>query len=618
MKKKYPFYFYIIAVSLPFIFIIVLEGGLRLFNYGQEIPQWVQYSDEYPNTLILNPYIASRYFQNLKTIPNPAVDGFDKIKKENSFRIFVLGGSSAAGFPYDPNAAFSKFIKAKLQIEYPNSKIEVINLAMSAINSYTIRDFAQGVIEQKPDLILIYAGHNEYYGALGVGSTESVGSFRMLVNFVIWSQQFKTVQLIRNLTTQLFSLVSSDDSKNASTLMEKIVREQQIPFQSDLYQAGLDQWKGNLDDILSRFSSAGVPVILGELVCNLKDQKPFSFIDSDTSHNAEKIFEQAKRKYEIGEFKTAKNLFSLAKDLDPVRFRAPNEINLITKEIAKKYNYVSVNLDSALSSYCSDGIIGNNLMTDHLHPNYNGQKLIAETFYKTMKVLRLVPKTNAVSLSESQITHAADSIKLYTELDSLIADFRIKTLKSRWPFVSKNMIQKQIIFTGRNLTDSLAFFVAENGSYWQQAHFVLAKSFLRNGNVKRFLDEMNVIIYEAPFSAKPYHETVNELIAANKFDLAIPYLEKQHKIKPDAFTNKCLGSIKLLRHKYEDALPFLVESNRLNPKDPLVTYNLSVTFYNLKKYQEALAKINECLKTAPSYPKGSELRQTILSALHSK
>ena len=28
---------------------------------------------------------------------------------------------------------------------------------------------------QEPDAVLIYAGHNEYYGALGVGSTESLG-----------------------------------------------------------------------------------------------------------------------------------------------------------------------------------------------------------------------------------------------------------------------------------------------------------------------------------------------------------------------------------------------------------------------------------------------------------
>ena len=39
---------------------------------------------------------------------------------------------------------------------------------------------------KKPDLIIIYAGHNEYYGALGVGSVETLGDTRFLVNTVIW------------------------------------------------------------------------------------------------------------------------------------------------------------------------------------------------------------------------------------------------------------------------------------------------------------------------------------------------------------------------------------------------------------------------------------------------
>jgi len=49
-----------------------------------------------------------------------------------------------------------------------------------------------GILEQRPDLILIYAGHNEYYGALGVGSMENLGTSRTIVNFVISLEKFKT------------------------------------------------------------------------------------------------------------------------------------------------------------------------------------------------------------------------------------------------------------------------------------------------------------------------------------------------------------------------------------------------------------------------------------------
>mgnify|MGYP000915160728 CR=1 FL=1 len=55
-----------------------------------------------------------------------------------------------------------------------------------------------GIIEQNPDMILIYAGHNEYYGALGAGSLESLGNSRWLVNQMLAANKYKTVQLLRN------------------------------------------------------------------------------------------------------------------------------------------------------------------------------------------------------------------------------------------------------------------------------------------------------------------------------------------------------------------------------------------------------------------------------------
>ena len=53
---------------------------------------------------------------------------------------------------------------------------------MAAINSYTLLDFMDEILEQSPDALLIYTGHNEYYGALGVGSEQSLGNSRWLIH----------------------------------------------------------------------------------------------------------------------------------------------------------------------------------------------------------------------------------------------------------------------------------------------------------------------------------------------------------------------------------------------------------------------------------------------------
>ena len=151
-KKTSPVYFYIILIGLPIIFFVLLELGLRIFGYGFNYDQW---ETVVKGKLMLNQQIAKRYFYNTKTIPFSNQDVFDAEKKPNSFRVFVLGGSSAAGYPFSPLGSFSRYIRDRLKLLYPSSEIEVVNLSMTAINSYTIRDLFPSVLEQKPDLILM-------------------------------------------------------------------------------------------------------------------------------------------------------------------------------------------------------------------------------------------------------------------------------------------------------------------------------------------------------------------------------------------------------------------------------------------------------------------------------
>ena len=107
--------------------------------------------------------------------------------------------------------SFSRYVKKRLELVYPNTPIEVVNISMTAINSYTLLDLFPGILDQKPNLVLIYAGHNEYYGALGVGSVESFGNSRLLIKSILYLNQFKTTQLIRNFITKIFSAFASSN-----------------------------------------------------------------------------------------------------------------------------------------------------------------------------------------------------------------------------------------------------------------------------------------------------------------------------------------------------------------------------------------------------------------------
>jgi hypothetical protein len=85
---------------------------------------------------------------------------------------------------------------------------------MAAINSFALLDFIDEVLEQKPDAILIYAGHNEYYGALGAASTVSLGKSTSLVRLYLWLQRFKVFLLLRDSINRATLLVRRDASSS--------------------------------------------------------------------------------------------------------------------------------------------------------------------------------------------------------------------------------------------------------------------------------------------------------------------------------------------------------------------------------------------------------------------
>ena len=119
-KIKTPKWFFIILILIPVVFFVSLELSLRLFNYGKDIPQWV---DARRGKYIINPEVAFRYFNQVQNIPTTIEDVFDQRKKKDAFRVFVLGGSSAAGFPYMPMGSFSRYIRKRLELTYPNTHI---------------------------------------------------------------------------------------------------------------------------------------------------------------------------------------------------------------------------------------------------------------------------------------------------------------------------------------------------------------------------------------------------------------------------------------------------------------------------------------------------------------
>ena len=612
-SKKYPWYYNIILILIPFFAIFLLEISLSYFNYGLKYNQWERVDNQ---KMLLNNEIAFRYFYQTESIPYPSQDLFDIKKKPGAIRVFVLGGSSAAGYPFSPNGSLSKYVRKRLELVYPYKQIEVINCAMTAINSYAILDMLPGILEQEPDIILIYAGHNEYYGALGAGSLETLGNSRDLVNFMLSINHYKTIQLIRNGIQAVVQLFSSSE-KRTGTLMSRMAKEQTIELNSETYNTGLSQFEGNLRDILNLAKQQNVNVILSDLTSNLKDQKPFISIDIPPSQSANLAFEKANDVLEFGHPEEALHFFYEAKDLDGLRFRAPTKINSIIYDLANEFDYPVIKTDSVFNSLSPDGIVGNNLMTDHLHPTLEGYQIIGKLFFNKMLEQNYLPAAAKIEQTKDEQDKYVIANYDFTELDETIARFRITLLKNDWPFKENKASSSNVmrVLNVKNYSDSLALLVLENKIPWEKAHRNLANRYMKDGDIENYLKEMNNVMFQYPFIDEYYNMVSTNLLKLKMFDEALPYLEKYDKVTPNAFASKWIGIIELSNENISKAINFLERSVKLNSFDDQVFFNLSGAYLKKGDYSKALSAIDNCLMINPNYSGAKSLQRQLFKAV---
>jgi tetratricopeptide (TPR) repeat protein len=557
----FALFLFLIAAGI----LLLAEGILRLFNYEGNLHLFIPAPEEVSNYYLCNPGIGKRYFYRQFTVPDPTKDLFLKEKPENGYRIFVLGGSTTAGFPYGNNLMFSRILWRRLQDIFPEKRIEVVNTAMSAINSYTLLDFIDEILEYKPDLILIYAGHNEYYGALGVGSSESIGHSRSLIKIYMKTQHLRLFRLLRELINRVMSVFRKNDVYNpedlTETLMERIVSEQVIPLGSELYELGKEQFRSNLEEILQKAGQANVPVVLSELVSNVGDQSPFRSVQSDTFPPAEQVYQEAQQLEVRGDYKKARQLYLRAKDLDALRFRATEDFNTIIHELSLKYNVPVVPMRRIFEKHSPHGIVGNELILDHLHPNMDGYFLMADGFYQTLREGKYI--STKWDSNRIQSSNAYRKDWGMTTLDTVYGNLRTRWLKGGWPFQPKNFQNRSLeTYTPKNKVDSVALEMLVSKKIGVEVgHMYLANYYRDRKEYRKAYNECRALIYTIPQEVVFYEGAAEMLFKLNKEQEALPILEESLRFRKNDFAIKHLARLYLQQGNVNKALFYLSKAD---------------------------------------------------------
>ena len=472
-KANNLYVFYAIACVIPFVFFLLLEVGLRLISYGEDVPLFIDNpaSEHY---ILPRPDVMNRYFP--AHAPKPTVtletNFLLKQKPANGLRIFVQGGSTAAGFPYGYGASLGATLDQRLKQSLPTKHVEVVNTALSAVNSYTLLDFADEIIEQEPDAVLIYAGHNEYLGILGVGSNFALANSHRTTKWFLALKNLRVFQLVQNLffSGQSFAQDAHTDSGEGAapvtsgrTFMSQVAKQKEIIHNGEVFDAGLHQFSSNMQSLLEKYTDADIPVFIGTVASNKRDQAPFSSLSKEdeyqkllstlraldhpsisantleqwqkaselvqNSKSADLHYEFAQELESLQLFALAKVHYSLAVDHDLLRFRAPSSMNEIIKRLAASSPKVYlVDTLAAFEQRSQNLTIGNSLMLEHLHPNLQGYFVLSESFYQALEQSQLFSPWQHVPIEQ------AWQQRLVLPAEEYFGFATIQKLKSDYPF----------------------------------------------------------------------------------------------------------------------------------------------------------------------------------------
>ncbi|HAC16111.1 MAG TPA: hypothetical protein DCE78_09240 [Bacteroidetes bacterium] len=578
--------FYILALLSPVLILIGAEFALR-FTSGYQNTTLIQPINNHSKAVINTTYF-DRYYSSFN--PSTSIAPFSNPRDTSVIRILSLGGSTMAGYPYSHHFSPSALLEINLKKAFPGTTFEVINTSITAFNSFGIVDITSKMAELNPDIIMIYAGHNEFYGTMGSASAEGVSTSALLRRsflnlYPIALFQF-SYRFYKKLTTD------NSDKSNRKTTMSRLMTSADIPLDESLFKQTMFDFHENLMLIFEYASRNEIPIAIATVVSNLKDQLPLG--ENKEALNYKYLADSI---YVAGDIESARRLYQLARDYDPIRFRAPSHINSIIRGFTQQTGSYLVDIDQSYKYQCASGIEDASCFTDHLHPNYYGYKHIAQEFYNIISPI-IEQKFNYSNTSESAFV-----IPELDPLEKRLADINIQILKSSPPFTNHSFSASTTtesilngLFKSASLIDNAAYSIITN-----HTHPAVIYENLINTSTESTSDWFYSWSEWSPLNEQILIQGINESLAGQTpaGNLEVLLLKGSNEFNKTQFYN-ILGARFLLQRDYNNAKNYLQIVENRSPNDTDMLYNMAVlhdeigkselAIYYLQRYQSIVSQ----------------------------
>ena len=392
-----------------------MEGALRIV--GWETPLSLR-GDPYVNLLpFFRPARGAHGIPLMRHLNGPVE--FLAHKPVNGFRVFVLGESSVAGVPYPPEYAFAAFLQRRLSAALPGFAVEVVNCGVSAGASWHLVRVAREVVNYAPDVVILYAGHNDYV-------------VREPPPELAWLERAARLRLVQvgvraGIALRRWRRGTFDPSEAGATYQPLLIRERASGNNRLTAQERarvLQRFAANVRAIIALTRSAGAIFVATTVAQNLHDWEPGASVhqpdlpegavarwdhwlakgDVSAGTNdcrgalhfydraaaidrrpARLHFARARCLERFGAWSAARQEYRRASDLDGVPMGAPTALNVLIRRLAQGKGVPLANVERALAARAPHHLPGNDRFVDYIHPNLQAHQEIAAILAETLR-----------------------------------------------------------------------------------------------------------------------------------------------------------------------------------------------------------------------------------------
>ncbi len=643
--------FRLAAAALPLLLLLGVEAALRLGGYGYSTDFFKKTTIAGRDYFVENDQFGLRFFPAaLARVASPEL--MTAKKAPDTIRIFIFGESAALGDPR-PNYGAGRYLETLLRARFPEQKFEVVNTAITAINSHVILPIARECARHEGDVWIVYMGNNEMVGPFGAATVFGMKSPPLaLVRLDLLLQKTRVGQLFVALVDKLRHGAKGPAEWRGMEMFQNNKVSPDDPRKEVVYR----NFNQNLEDILRAGRDSGARILLNTVAVNLKDCPPFGSLSATNLPPAqaatfEKLLQEASVDQDQGDFTGATNQFEaaaaicpqsaevqyrlgecllnltnqaaarqhfqLAADTDTLPFRADSHLNDLIKAAGQKFagpNLVLCDAAAGLAAAAPDGIPGYESFFEHVHLNFPGNYRLAREWAGQIQ------KQLAGRLTHEAATHwlspeQCDPMLGLTDWNRVSVLEEIARRIHEPPFTGQLNNRRRIASLTNQISECRARIAstppAEAGRIYETAlagnpgdpglHENFAE-FLEATHDPQAAAERQKVCELIPFFYFPFYRLGLDLQEQGRPGEALQAFEKAAALDPAQGEVRLeLGIVHARQNQWERAFEELDRARQLNPDDPRVHLYLAEVLWKLGHHAEAIARLREAIRLQPDY-----------------